>query len=88
MYIVNNRLTDSVHSVFFHDKRIAHSNTLLQAILSAKASAAYICMALSTKLSKVACSTDTNQSNRSGYTLIVKEVSKTYVTSDDNLEDI
>ena len=58
------------------------------AILSAKVSAAYICLTLSTNLSIVACNTDTNQSNRSGYTLIVKEVSKTYVTVDDKLEDI
>ena len=58
------------------------------AILSAKVSAAYICLTLSTNLSKVACNTDTNQSNRSGYTLLVKEVSKTYVTVDNKLEDI
>ena len=33
-------------------------------------------------------STDTNQSNRSGYTLIIKKLSKTYVKADDNLGDI
>ena len=58
------------------------------AILSAKASAVYNSLTLSTNSSKVACNTDTNQSNRSGYSLIVKEVSKTYVTADDKLEDI
>ena len=58
------------------------------ASLSAKTSAAYIYLTLSTNLSKVACNTDTNQSNRSGYTLVVKGVSKTYVTADDKLEDI
>ena len=36
----------------------------------------------------MACSTDTNQRNRFGYTLIAKEVSKAYVTADDNLEDV